>query len=71
MNIKFLLCGLALCTTTVYANTQDSLKSGIDKPSMDFNVKPGTSFFDYVNGTWLKNTAIPAEYPSYGITYML
>lgn len=71
MNIKFLLCGLALCTTTAYANTEDSLKSGIDKPSMDFNVKPGTSFFDYVNGTWLKNTAIPAEYPSYGITYML
>ena len=71
MNIKFLLCGLALCTTVAYANTQDSLKSGIDKPCMDFNVKPGTSFFDYVNGTWLKNTAIPAEYPSYGITYML
>lgn len=26
----------------------------------DLSVKPGDSFFDYCNGTWLKNTAIPA-----------
>ena len=72
MDLKILLCSLALCAfTTTRANTQDSLKSGIDKSNMDLNVKPGKSFFNYVNGTWLKNHPIPAEYPSYGVTSVM
>ncbi len=26
----------------------------------DLSIKPGDSFYDYCNGTWLKNTPIPA-----------
>ena len=27
----------------------------------DLSIKPGDSFYDYCNGTWLKNTPIPAQ----------
>src|SRR3954454_3140388 len=33
---------------------------------MDRSVKPGDDFFDYANGTWLKNTEIPADKSNYG-----
>ena len=26
----------------------------------DLSIKPGDNFYDYCNGTWLKNTPIPA-----------
>ena len=27
----------------------------------DLSIKPGDNFYDYCNGTWLKNTPIPAS----------
>jgi len=39
---------------------------GIDVAGMDRSVKPGDSFFNYANGTWLKQTDIPADRSSYG-----
>lgn len=39
---------------------------GIATENMDLSVKPGDDFFAYVNGTWLKNTEIPADKSSYG-----
>jgi putative endopeptidase len=33
---------------------------------MDRDVKPGDDFFAFVNGTWAKNTQIPADRSSYG-----
>ena len=39
---------------------------GIDIAGMDTTVRPGDNFFDYTNGTWLKNTAIPADRSSTG-----
>ena len=39
---------------------------GIDLSGMDTSVKPGDSFFDYVNGTAVKNMVIPADRTSYG-----
>ncbi|HET9032030.1 MAG TPA: M13 family metallopeptidase [Dokdonella sp.] len=38
---------------------------GFDATGMDRSVKPGDDFFDYVNGTWVKNTEIPADRSSY------
>ena len=40
---------------------------GFDRPGMDISVQPGDSFFGYANGTWMKNTAIPADKPNYGM----
>jgi predicted metalloendopeptidase len=39
---------------------------GFDEKGMDRSVKPGDDFFAYANGTWIKNTPIPADKPAYG-----
>ena len=33
---------------------------------MDTSVRPGDDFFAYANGTWLKNTEMPADKSRYG-----
>ena len=43
----------------------------IDTANMDKNVKPGASFFLYMNGNWIKNHPVPAEYSRYGAFDML
>lgn len=39
----------------------------IDPANMDISVKPGTDFFRYANGGWMKNNPLKAEYARYGI----
>ncbi len=39
---------------------------GFDAAGMDRSVKPGDDFYAYANGTWAKNTAIPADESNYG-----
>jgi predicted metalloendopeptidase len=39
---------------------------GINKAWMDTSVKPGDDWYEYANGTWLKNTQIPADRSSVG-----
>ncbi|WP_444929645.1 M13 family metallopeptidase [Microbulbifer sp. SSSA002] len=45
---------------------QVQLSSGIDLNAMDTSVRPQDDFFAYVNGTWLKNTEIPADKSRWG-----
>lgn len=45
--------------------------SGITFENMDTAIHPGDDFFEYVNGTWLKNTEIPADKRSYGAAHIL
>lgn len=40
--------------------------SGISFENMDQSIHPGDDFFEYVNGTWLKNTEIPSDKSRYG-----
>lgn len=42
------------------------LESGLDLKAMDKTVKPGDDFFAFMNGTWIKETEIPADRSSYG-----
>jgi len=42
------------------------LRSGIILKNMDTTVNPGNNFTQYVNGTWVKNTKLPADKSSYG-----
>lgn len=46
--------------------TVSELGSGIDKSGFDESVRPQDDFFDYVNGTWVKNTEIPADKARWG-----
>ncbi len=39
---------------------------GVDVNGMDRTVAPGDDFYDFVNGSWAKNTRIPADKSNYG-----
>jgi endothelin-converting enzyme len=52
------------CTTQVE-------QSGIDKTNFDTSVRPQDDFYQYVNGTWLEETEIPADKSSYGPFHIL
>src|SRR5688572_10265478 len=45
-------------------------KSGINLAAMDTSVKPGDDFFLYANGTWFKNSEIPADRSSIGAFFV-
>ena len=49
-----LFLGLVACETTKKAG-------GIDLSLMDTEVRPQDNFYNYVNGTWMKNTEIPDD----------
>jgi len=42
------------------------VSKAIDAKNMDTSVKPGDNFYEYVNGQWIKNHPVPAEYSQYG-----
>ncbi len=44
---------------------------GFDKAGMDPSVRPGDNFYTYANGTWAKNTPIPADKSNYGMFTLL
>src|SRR5690242_18105396 len=44
---------------------------GFDTAGMDKSVAPGDDFFEYANGTWLKNTPIPPDKARYGLFNVL
>jgi predicted metalloendopeptidase len=58
----FFLLGL----TNICASASQPLASGIDRTGFDTSVKPGENFFQYVNGNWVKENPIPAEYSRWG-----
>lgn len=41
-------------------------KKFIDPANMDLSIKPGDDFFDYANGNWIKQNAIPAKETRWG-----
>jgi putative endopeptidase len=60
--------GLGLALSILSSCTQEKqLGQGIlKKEDMNLSVKPGVDFFEYANGTWMKNTPIPADKSRYG-----
>jgi predicted metalloendopeptidase len=44
---------------------------GLDLEGMDTSVAPGDDFFEYANGTWLKETPIPPQFAAYGAAYIV
>ncbi|MGZ2368290.1 M13 family metallopeptidase [Ancylomarina sp. YFZ004] len=60
--------GLGLALSILSGCTQEKqLGQGVlQKEDMNLAVKPGVDFFEYANGTWMKNTPIPADKSRYG-----
>jgi putative endopeptidase len=50
---------------------QAHTSAALDVAGMDRSVKPGDNFFEYANGTWLKQTEIPADRSTYGGSVIL
>jgi predicted metalloendopeptidase len=44
---------------------------GLETQNMNTSVKPGDGFFEYAEGTWLKNHPIPADKTAAGYNYDL
>ncbi|MDX1476911.1 MAG: M13 family metallopeptidase [Saprospiraceae bacterium] len=53
------------------ASEEPTYHSGLLLQHMDTTVRPGDDFHMYVNGTWIRNTEIPADKSSYGIGMMV
>ncbi len=62
MKTAFLFVFL-LCSCVLFADEQTH---GFNKSSMDRSVKPCDNFYQYANGTWLKNNPIPPDRSSWG-----
>lgn len=65
-----------LAVTTVAFFIACNNKSSILKPdvlaaNIDSTVSPGTDFFQYANGGWIKKNPIPADQSSWGIAYLV
>ena len=59
------LMTIVLFTSTYQINAQQKAP-GINLSLMDNTVSPKNDFFNFVNGTWLKNTEIPADKTRWG-----
>jgi predicted metalloendopeptidase len=77
--IALLLAGAGLAVTTAACRMGESdsqteasteNKAGIDLAAMDRSVKPGDDFFMYANGSWFKNSEIPADRSSIGAFFV-
>ena len=66
---RLLVCAIGLGLLTAYTASSAAaapLASGLNVANMDTKVRAQDDFFDYINGHWLANTAIPADKSSYG-----
>ncbi|MBB5619186.1 putative endopeptidase [Pedobacter cryoconitis] len=61
---------LVLAAFQSFHSTGDP-KSGIILENMDKQVVPGNNFMEYVNGTWIKKTEIPADKPSASVSSLI
>ena len=60
--IGFIVSFIVLLSPTVMAQKTKF----IDPANMDLSVKPGDNFYLYANGTWIKNTPVPASKTRWG-----
>jgi putative endopeptidase len=74
----YTLLGAALMLTAACNQSTTSKPEGknertvfFDKAGMDTTVSPGDNFFLYANGSWLKNTEIPASQTGWGSFFVL
>lgn len=57
---------IAACLLAAMSVNAQNQTSGIDKKNMDLSIKPGTDFYQYAAGGWLKNNPLDAEHTSNG-----
>jgi putative endopeptidase len=58
--------GAGLSALSACSKPSKPQASGVEVAHMDRSVRPQDDFYRFVNGTWLKNTEIPADKARYG-----
>src|ERR1700677_875895 len=53
------------------AEDRSATRSGIQLADMDTHVRPQDDLFGYANGTWLRDTPIPADRSRWGVDSMM
>jgi predicted metalloendopeptidase len=70
MMVALAAVAAAACTPAAGVSTRSAAapqaSGGIDLAGIDTSVAPGDDFFRYANGTWIRNTEIPADRSRYG-----
>ena len=61
-----LVAGCDTASSPEAATPDVALQSGIDLAGMDTSIRPQDDLFGYANGTWVKNTEIPADQSGWG-----
>ena len=72
MRSKFLYAAILLAVPVAQSEAKPRYGSwGVAIEDMDRTVRPGDSFFEFAEGTWLKNHPIPADKTGAGYNYEL
>ena len=61
--LKYITPILAL---TMTVNSINAEVKGVDRANLDETVSPGTDFYDYACGGWMKNNPLPPQYSRFG-----
>lgn len=68
MNLKYVLpiVAMGMLATTPAAGAKKALKSGIALENLDRSAKPGTDFYQFACGGWIKDHPMPADRSRFG-----
>ena len=66
INSIFLFIVLTFFIGSVLNFPEEKGGNEINRANMDTTINPANDFFDFANGSWIKNNPVPAEYPTYG-----
>ena len=67
MNAKYYFSVAALCLSMAACNSgKGGLTTGIDLANLDTTALPGTDFYQFACGGWMKNHPLTDEYSQYG-----
>lgn len=62
---------LAVSAPLPASGFREAARSGVLLDNMDRSVSPGTDFFDFANGAWLRTVPIPPDRSSFGVQQMM